>query len=137
MTSPPPALEPAPDWPDITLVLIEGLRPLLAGVRVSDQVPPRVETVLPVVVVQAAPGGGVSRIDGTAALDLSVFAGTPSAAWALARRVRTAVHSLPGTSAGWRIDASTTGWPVEVPYGNPALCRVIGGCTITVRATDA
>ncbi|MCX4661500.1 hypothetical protein [Streptomyces uncialis] len=133
MTSP----ERPPDWPDIELVVMQGLRPLLPGVRIADEVPPRVETLLPVVTVQAAPGGGYDRITGTAALDVSAMAATRGAMWTLARRVRAALHTLPGTGpGGHRIDTVTGDWPVEIPYGNPGLRRAIATYAVTLRATD-
>ena len=46
-------------WPDMELAVMKGIRPRLDGVRVTDEVPARVEDLVPVVVVRIAGGADV------------------------------------------------------------------------------
>lgn len=123
-------------WPDIELAVMLGLRPQLSGVRVTDELPPQLETKLPLVLVQLVPGGGDNRIEDEAILDVAAFAADRAAMWALAERARTAMLRLNGSYAGGlRIDTvDTESRPGEVPYGNVAVRRAIATYRLTSRA---
>ncbi|MBL3670809.1 hypothetical protein JL475_33600 [Streptomyces sp. M2CJ-2] len=126
-------------WPDMELAVMKGVRPHLAGVRVTDEVPVKVETLLPVVVVRIA-GGADDRISDTVTVDTESFGADRASMWQLAERVRSAVHALAATMAGGVVidTVDTESRPVEVPYGNPALRRAIATYRLTTRArTDA
>lgn len=126
-------------WPDIELAVMKGMRTHLAGVRVTDEVPAKVETLVPVVVVQVA-GGDDSHTSDTATIDVEAFAADRAAMWQLAERARQAVHALAAAVAGGVVidTVDTLQRPVPVPYGNPAVRRAIATYTLTTRAsTDA
>ncbi|MFF2651471.1 hypothetical protein [Streptomyces sp. NPDC058045] len=122
-------------WPDMELAVITGVRAELGGPRVTDEVPPRVETLVPVVVVQVA-GGADSHTSDTVTLDVAVFAADRAAMWQLAERARHAVHALAATMAGGVVidTVDTVQRPVEIPYGNPAIRRAVATYTLTTRA---
>ncbi|MBK3602431.1 hypothetical protein JHN62_12915 [Streptomyces sp. MBT54] len=60
-------------WADVELLVMTGLRPLLPGVRVVDELPDRLEDRVPLVSVLVV-GGGDDRITDTATVDLASFA---------------------------------------------------------------
>ncbi|WP_326592851.1 hypothetical protein [Streptomyces brevispora] len=124
-------------WADIELALMKGLRPLLPGVRVVDELPDKVETRLPLVSVQVA-GGADDRVTDTVTVDIAAFAATRAAMWVLAEQARVAMHALAAThisGMGLVIDTvETASRPVEVPYGNPALRRAIATYEVASRA---
>ncbi|BAU83341.1 hypothetical protein SLA_2414 [Streptomyces laurentii] len=122
-------------WPDMELAVMRGIRPLLDGVRVTDEIPPRVETLGAVVVIQVA-GGADDHISDSPVMDVSTFAADRSAMWALAERARHAVHALAATVAGGVVvdRVETEQRPVEVPYGNPGVRRAIATYRLTTRA---
>lgn len=124
-------------WPDMELAVMAGMRARLAGVRVTVEVPPKVETVLPVVVVQVA-GGADSHTSDTVTVDVEAFAADRAAMWQLAERARTAVHTLAAAVAGGVVidSVTTVQRPVPVPYGNPAVRRAIATYTLTTRASS-
>ncbi|EYT84020.1 hypothetical protein CF54_03995 [Streptomyces sp. Tu 6176] len=121
-------------WPDAELAVMKALRPLLPGVRVTDEVPAGVEKLLPVVVVQVAAGAD-DRITDTVILDLAAFAADRAAMWQLAEQVRAAMLSLSATySGGLPIDTvDTEQRPVEIPYGNPGVRRAVATYRLTTR----
>ncbi|MEV8396283.1 hypothetical protein ACFVAF_34585 [Streptomyces sp. NPDC057596] len=121
-------------WPDIELAVMKALRPRLPGVRVTDEVPAKVETLLPVVVVQLGPGAD-DLISDTVTIDVQAFAVDRGAMWKLAEQAREAMLSLSGTYAGGLpVDTvDTESRPVEVPYGNPALRRAVASYRLTTR----
>ncbi|MFJ3826238.1 tail completion protein gp17 [Streptomyces nodosus] len=121
-------------WPDIELAVIKGVRAGLGGPRVTDEVPAKVETLLPVVVVQVA-GGADDRITDTVTVDVACFAADRAAMWQLAERARQAVHALAATMAGGVVidTVDTEQRPVEVPYGNPAVRRAVATYRLTTR----
>jgi hypothetical protein len=123
-------------WPDMELAVMKGIRAHLDGVRVTDEVPPRVETVLPVVVVQVA-GGADAHTSDTVTVDVEAFAADRAAMWQLAERARRAVHKLAATRAGGVVidSVDTVQRPVPVPYGNPGVRRAIATYTLTTRAS--
>ncbi|MDX2539796.1 hypothetical protein PV437_42585 [Streptomyces scabiei] len=123
-------------WPDIELAVMKGMRTHLTGVRVTDEVPPKVETLGPVVVVQVA-GGADSHTSDTATIDVEAFAADRAAMWQLAERARQAVHALAASVAGDVVidTVDTVQRPVPVPYGNPAVRRAIATYTLTTRAS--
>ncbi|MYR76534.1 MULTISPECIES: hypothetical protein [unclassified Streptomyces] len=121
-------------WPDIELAVMKALRPLLPGVRVTDEVPAKVETLLPVVTVQLGPGAD-DRITDIVTIDVQAFAADRGAMWRLAEQVRAAMLSLSATYAGGLpIDTVDTDQrPVEIPYGNPGLRRAVATYRLTTR----
>lgn len=121
-------------WPDIELAVMKALRPLLPGVRVTDEVPAKVETLLPVVTVQLGPGAD-DRITDIVTIDVQAFAADRGAMWRLAEQVRAAMLSLSATYAGGLpIDTvDTEARPVEIPYGNPGLRRAVATYRLTTR----
>ncbi|WP_031095488.1 hypothetical protein [Streptomyces sp. NRRL S-15] len=127
-------------WADTELAVMSGLRPLLSGVRVTDELPDRLETRLPLVWVQVA-GGGDDRVTDTATVDVQAFAATRAAAWDLAERTRTAMHALAAThNPGQKAvidDVQTAERPVLVPYGNPAVRRAVATYTVSTRERAA
>lgn len=126
-------------WPDIEVAVMKGMRTHLTGVRVTAEVPPGVETLGPVVVVQVA-GGADSHTSDTATIDVEAFAADRAAMWQLAERARQAVHALAAAVAGGVVidTVDTLQRPVPVPYGNPGVRRAIATYTLTTRAsTDA
>lgn len=126
-------------WPDMELAVMKGVRPQLPGVRVTDEVPARVETLVPVVVVRIA-GGADDRISDTVTVDTESFAATRAAMWQLAEQTRQAVHALAASMAGGVVidTVDTEQRPVEVPYGNPGVRRAVATYRLTTRArTDA
>lgn len=126
-------------WPDMELAVMKGLRSRLAGVRVTDEVPARVETLVPVVVVQVAGGADTHTCD-TVTIDVEAFGADRAAMWQLAERARQAVHALAATMAGGVVidTVDTDQRPVPVSYGNPAVRRAIATYRLTTRArTDA
>ncbi|MFJ8049308.1 hypothetical protein [Streptomyces luteogriseus] len=122
-------------WALIEVALLKGLRPLLDGVRVAAEVPPKVETLLPVFVVRIA-GGGDDRISDTVIVDTEAFGADRAAMWEIAERGRAAVHALAATMAGGVVidTVDTDQRPIEVPYGNPAVRRAIATYRLTTRA---
>lgn len=126
-------------WPDMEVAVMTGMRARLTGVRVTAEVPPKVETVLPVVVVQVA-GGADTHTSDTVTVDVEAFAADRASMWQLAERARRAVHALAAAVAGTVVidTVDTVQRPVPVPYGNPAVRRAIATYTLTTRAsTDA
>ncbi|MFE9937391.1 hypothetical protein [Streptomyces hirsutus] len=126
-------------WPDMELAVIKGVRARLAGPRVTDEVPAKVETLVPVVVLRVA-GGADDHISDTVTIDAETFGATRAAMWQLAEQTRAAVHALAATMAGGVVidSVDTETRPVEVPYGNPGVRRAIATYRLTTRArTDA
>ncbi|MFD9952474.1 phage tail termination protein [[Kitasatospora] papulosa] len=128
-------------WADIELAVITGLDTRLqAGVRVTDELPDRLETKLPLVWVQAA-GGADDRVTDTATVDVHVFAATRAETWDLTELVRTAMHALAATHVpGQKAvidDVATDQRPALVPYGNPALRRSVATYTVATRERAA
>ncbi|MDX2538881.1 tail completion protein gp17 [Streptomyces scabiei] len=115
---------------------MKGMRAHLVGVRVTDEVPARVETLGPVVVVQVA-GGADAHTSDTATIDVEAFAADRAAMWQLAERARQAVHALAAAVAGGVVidTVDTLQRPVPVPYANPAVRRAIATYTLTTRAS--
>lgn len=122
-------------WPDMELAVMKGIRPRLDGVRVTDEVPARVEDLVPVVVVRIA-GGADDRISDTVTVDTEAFGADRAAMWQLAERTRAAVHALAATMAGGVVidTVDTEQRPVEVPYGNPGVRRAVATYRLTTRA---
>ncbi|WP_030585717.1 phage tail termination protein [Streptomyces anulatus] len=127
-------------WADVELLVMTGLRPLLPGVRVVDELPDRLETRVPLVSVLVV-GGDDDRITDTATVDLASFAATRAEAWALAEQSRRAMHSLAAThNPGQRAvidDVTTSQRPAIVPYGNPAVRRALATYTVSARTRAA
>ncbi|MBK3561088.1 hypothetical protein JHN55_32090 [Streptomyces sp. MBT56] len=127
-------------WADVELLVMTGLRPLLPGVRVVDELPDRLEDRVPLVSVLVV-GGGDDRITDTATVDLASFAKTRAETWALAERTRRAMHSLAAThNPGQKAvidDVTTSQRPAIVPYGNPAVRRAVATYTVSARARAA
>ncbi|HET9381324.1 MAG TPA: hypothetical protein VFP69_10895 [Streptomyces sp.] len=122
-------------WPDLEVAVIKGIRSLLEGVRVTDEVPAKVETLVPVVVVRVA-GGADTRISDTVTIDVEAFAADRAGMWQLAERARQAVHALAATMAGGVVidTVDTDQRPVPVSYANPAVRRAVATYTLTTRA---
>jgi hypothetical protein len=114
------------------------LRSRLSGVRVTDELPDKLESRLPLVWVRVVPGGGDDRVTDSATLDIQCFAADRAAMWQLAERTRAALldaegQYVPETSTV--IDTvDTEQRPGEVPYGNPALRRAVATYVLTSRA---
>lgn len=127
-------------WADIELAVMTGLRPLLPGVRVVDELPDRLETRIPLVSVRVV-GGGDDQVTDTATVDVEAFAATRAAMWALAEQTRAAMHALAAThNPGQKVvidDVTTAARPAEVPYGNPALRRAIASYAVATRERAA
>ncbi|MFF9758572.1 hypothetical protein ACF1G4_03225 [Streptomyces caelestis] len=126
-------------WPDMELAVMKGVREKLGGPRVTDEVPARVETLVPVVVVRVA-GGADDHISDTVIVDVESFGADRAAMWDLARRAHAAVHALAATKAGGVVidTVDTEQRPVPVSYGNPGVRRAIATYRLTTRArTDA
>ncbi|MER7696165.1 hypothetical protein [Streptomyces sp. NPDC096095] len=127
-------------WADVELLVMTGLRPLLPGVRVVDELPDRLETRVPLVSVLVV-GGGDDEITDTATVDVAAFAATRAAAWALAEQTRRAMHALAAThNAGQKVvidDVSTQERPAVVPYGNPAVRRAVATYAVSTRTRAA
>jgi hypothetical protein len=107
-------------------------------VRVVTDLPPHVETVLPVVRVAAA-GGSDDRLCSHDRVDVETFAATRGDARDLAERVRTAMraasHSLVD---GWLIDLVTTeAGPVWIDYQNDQVRRYITTYMVESRIRSA
>ncbi|MFE5662457.1 hypothetical protein ACFQ7W_00805 [Streptomyces niveus] len=123
-------------WADIELAVMTGIRPLLPGVRVTDELPDKLETRLPLVWVRVV-GGADDRITDTATVDVHSFAATRALMWELAEQTRAAVHALAAThNAGQRVvidDVATAARPAEVPYGNPLLRRAVATYEVATR----
>ncbi|MFD8437450.1 hypothetical protein ACFV2I_20410 [Streptomyces microflavus] len=123
-------------WPDTELLVMTGLRPLLPGVRLVDELPDKLETRVPLVQVLVV-GGADDRVTDTATVDIAAFAATRAAAWELAEQARQAIHSLAAThDPGQRAvidDVSTEQRPAIVPYGNPAVRRAVATYTVSAR----
>ncbi|MDX2863214.1 hypothetical protein [Streptomyces scabiei] len=123
-------------WPDIELAVMKGMRTHLTGVRVTDEVPPKVETLGPV-------SGKCLHVDGGGVAGVAVGAARHlhdddrAAMWQLAERARQAVHALAASVAGDVVidTVDTVQRPVPVPYGNPAVRRAIATYTLTTRAS--
>lgn len=122
-------------WPDMELAVIKGVRAWLDGPRVTDEVPAKVETLVPVVVVKVA-GGADDRISDTVIVDVEAFGADRATMWQLAERARQAVHALAATRTGGVVidTVDTDQRPVEVPYGNPGVRRAIATYRLTTRA---
>ncbi|MFD7319228.1 hypothetical protein [Streptomyces sp. NPDC059883] len=124
-------------WADIELTVMLWLRSQLPGVRVTDELPDKVETRLPLIWVRVV-GGGDDRISDTATVDVQAFAADRAAMWQLAERARAAMLAagaqwVPGARVV--IDTvDTIERPNEVPYGNPALRRAVASYALTSRA---
>ncbi|MEV6124847.1 hypothetical protein AB0M23_30805 [Streptomyces sp. NPDC052077] len=121
-------------WPDMELAVIKGVRARLAGPRVTDEVPARVETLVPVVVVRVA-GGADDHISDTVTVDVESFGADRAAMWQLAEQARQAVHALAATMAGGVVidTVDTEQRPVEIPYGNPGVRRAVAVYRLTTR----
>lgn len=127
-------------WADVELLVMTGLRPLLPGVRVVDELPDRLETRVPLVSVLIV-GGADDRVTDTAAVDVAAFAATRAQAWELAEQTRRAMHALAAThNPGQKAvidDVTTAERPAIVPYGNPAVRRAVATYTVSARARAA
>lgn len=127
-------------WADIELAVITGIGPGLPGVRVTDELPDKLETRLPLVWVQVA-GGADDQVTDTVTVDVHSFAATRGATWALAELTRTAMHALTATHVpGQKAvidDVTTAERPALVPYGNPALRRAVATYTVSMRERAA
>ncbi|MFH9692636.1 hypothetical protein ACH4L3_05430 [Streptomyces globisporus] len=127
-------------WADVELLVMTGLRPLLPGVRVVDELPDRLEDRVPLVSVLVV-GGGDDRITDATTVDVVAFAKTRAETWALAEQTRRAMHSLAAThNPGQKAvidDVTTSQRPAIVPYGNPAVRRAVATYTVSARARAA
>ncbi|MFJ2702975.1 hypothetical protein ACIO3R_07220 [Streptomyces sp. NPDC087428] len=127
-------------WADIELAVISGVRARLPGARVTDELPDKLETRLPLVWVRVM-GGGDDRVTDTATVDVQTFAATRAAMWELAEQARTAVHALAAThDSGQRVvidDVTTAARPAEVPYGNPGVRRAVASYEVATRERAA
>ncbi|MCR8947164.1 hypothetical protein NW249_34315 [Streptomyces sp. OUCMDZ-4982] len=123
-------------WADVELLVMTGLRPLLPGVRVVDELPDKVETRLPLVQVLVV-GGADDRVTDTATVDVVAFAATRAAVWTLAEQTRAAMHALAATHQPTQKtvidDVTTAQRPTVVPYGNPAVRRAVATYTLSAR----
>ncbi|MFE3471195.1 hypothetical protein ACFXOI_05825 [Streptomyces bacillaris] len=123
-------------WADVELLVMTGLRPLLPGVRVVDELPDKVESRVPLVQVLVV-GGADDRVTDTATVDVVAFAATRPAVWALAEQTRAAMHALAATHQPAQKtvidDVTTAQRPTVVPYGNPAVRRAVATYTLSAR----
>ncbi|MYR37047.1 hypothetical protein GTX14_09865 [Streptomyces sp. SID4944] len=123
-------------WADVELLVMTGLRPLLPGVRVVDELPDKLETRVPLVQVLVV-GGADDRVTDTATVDVVAFAATRAAVWALAEQTRVAMHTLAATHQPAQKavidDVTTAQRPTVVPYGNPAVRRAIATYALSAR----
>ncbi|MFJ9694946.1 hypothetical protein [Kitasatospora sp. NPDC101183] len=120
---------------DAEAVLARWLRETFA-VRTCTELPPAVETVLPVVQI-ATVGGAASRFAGWPRIDIDVYAADYAAARSLALRITRALTTWRGPAAPGAIvsDTRIDAGPSPRPYANPALRRV--GLTVTVALHPA
>lgn len=127
-------------WADVELLVMTGLRPLLPGVRVVDELPDRLETRVPLVSVLVV-GGTDDRITDSPTVDVICFAATRAETWALAEKSRRAMHALAAThDPGQKVvidDVRTEERPAIVPYGNPAVRRAVATYTVSARTRAA
>lgn len=124
-------------WPDMELAVIEGVRDKLAGPRVTDEVPAKVETLVPVVVLHVS-GGADDHTSDTVTVDAETFGADRAAMWQLAEQTRQAVHALAATMVGGVVidTVDTDQRPVPVSYGNPGVRRAVATYTLTTRASS-
>ncbi|MEU8704207.1 hypothetical protein [Streptomyces sp. NPDC048565] len=127
-------------WADLELAIITGLRPLLPGVRVADELPDQLENHLPLVWVQVA-GGADDQVTDVGTVDVQSFGATRAATWTLAEQTRTAMQALTATHVpGQKAvidDVATVQRPALIPYGNPALRRAVATYTVSTRERAA
>ncbi|MFF2525896.1 phage tail termination protein [Streptomyces liangshanensis] len=124
-------------WADTELLVITGLRARLTGVRVTDELPDKLEGKLPLVWVRVV-GGADDRVTDTATVDVQAFAATRVLMWELAEKTRQAMHALAATHDPGQLvvvdDVTTAARPAEVPYGNPSLRRAVATYEVATRA---
>ncbi|MFG3140760.1 hypothetical protein ACGFZA_31715 [Streptomyces sp. NPDC048211] len=127
-------------WADIELAVMSGIGPLLPGVRVTDELPDKLEAHVPLVWVQVA-GGGDDQVTDTATVDVQAFGATRAATWDLAEQTRKAMHALAATHVPGQAavidDVTTAERPVLIPYGNPAVRRAVATYAVSTRERAA
>lgn len=131
-------------WPDPEVLTRAWLVAGLAGVNVATQTDatfgtstPNAWMALPLVLVEAVPGGGADLYSATAELvvDVSSFAPTKTAARTLAQQAHSRMLTIVGenTGKGYVDEISVDSMSASLNYSNPDVSRFIATYTLAAR----
>jgi hypothetical protein len=122
-----------PRFADIEALAVAYLRSAL-DVRVSTELPAKLEASLPMLRVTRGPGSD-DKLNDRPLLDVEAFAADRAGMWSLADRARVALHDLAGRKALGRLvdTVETVTTPTFVDYENPAVRRAVATYRLVLR----
>jgi hypothetical protein len=129
--------QPTVSWvfPDVQSLLVDALAVWVGEDHVDTETPEDLQTAMPFIRVERL-GGGRDRISDLAGVELQFFAATYAEVQPLAERICQWLCGPPPPIP--QLDrVQCTGAPVEIPYGDERIRRMVATFQLTTRRVRA